>query len=126
MDDLELASYLRSLRRRAGFSQRDLADLIGYLSGDQISRHERADNLPSLLIALSYEAVFRVPVAELFPGIYESVKQEIELRLVEYEKTLQQGVAKGRKAPARARQLVWFTERNDSVHHRPTNAKGEI
>ena len=113
MDDLELTSYLRSLRRRAGFSQCDLAELIGYLSGDQVSRHERADTMPSLLAAFSYEVVFRVPVAELFPGIYATVKQDIEERLANLERELEQSNAKGRKAPLTARKLEWFNERNN-------------
>jgi transcriptional regulator with XRE-family HTH domain len=125
MDDLELTSYLRSLRRRAGFSQCDLAELIGYLSGDQVSRHERADSLPSLLAAFSYEIVFRVPVAQLFPGVYATVKQQIEERLSNLEQELEQSSAKGRKAPLSARKLEWFTGRNNSAPESKADAKRE-
>ena len=125
MDDLELTSNLRSLRRRAGFSQRDLAELIGYLSGDQVSRHERADSLPSLMAAFSYEIVFRIPVAELFPGVYETVKLEIEERLASLERELERSTAKGRKAPFSARKLEWFCERNSPVAESTTDAQGK-
>jgi transcriptional regulator with XRE-family HTH domain len=123
MEDLELTSYLRSLRRRAGFSQRDLAELIGYLSGDQVSRHERADSLPSLLAAFSYEIVFRVPVADLFPGVYATVKQQIEERLSDLERELGESSAKGRKAPMSARKLEWFNGRNNLTQQSNTDAK---
>lgn len=111
MDDPEIVSYLRSLRRRAGFSQRDFAELVGYLSHDQISRHERANSLPPLLIALTYEAVFQVPIAQLFPGVYSTVQDGMEERLVAYKKRLLESAGKGRKAPVLARQIEWLTER---------------
>lgn len=111
MDDPEIVSYLRSLRRRAGFSQRDFAELVGYLSHDQVSRHERASSLPPLLIALTYEAVFQVPIAQLFPGVYATVRAGMEERLVAYKNQLLESSAKGRKAPVAARQLEWLTER---------------
>jgi transcriptional regulator with XRE-family HTH domain len=126
MDDLELVSYLRSLRRHAGFSQRDLAELIGYPSHDQISRHERGDNLPSLLIALSYEAVFGLSIAELFPGVYTAVQDGIEQRLAAYHAKLLESSGKGRKAPATARQLEWFTGRNGPQSRQFGDAPREV
>ncbi len=113
MEDLEIASYLRSLRKRAGLSQRDLADLFGHLTKGEVSRHERAESLPSLLAALGYEAVFRVPVAELFPGIYETVSMGIEERLAKAEIDLHQRHAKGRKAHTVAQRLEWLGERRN-------------
>jgi DNA-binding XRE family transcriptional regulator len=115
MDDLEPTGYLRSVRRRAGFSQRELAHLIGYLSHDQVSRHERGENLPSILVALAYESIFRVSVSRLFPSIAWTVEQGIEERLATLESTLLQTAAKGRKAPSNARKLEWFYERNGSA-----------
>jgi transcriptional regulator with XRE-family HTH domain len=114
METLELASYLRFHRKRAGLSQRKLGKLIGYLSKDQVSKHERAEVLPSLMSALGYEAIFRVPITELFPGIYGAVKLGIEERLTEIEGRLQQSTAKGRQAQDTARTLEWFWERNNS------------
>jgi len=113
MEDLEVASYLRSLRKRAGLSQRELADLLGCLTKATVSRHERAESLPSLLIAFGYEAVFHVPVAELFPGVYESVKLGIEDRLAKIEADLHASDAKGRKAQPVARRLEWLGERRN-------------
>ena len=113
MEDLELASYLRSLRKRAGLSQRELANLIGYLTKGAVSRHERGEVLPSLLAALGYEAVFHVPVADLFPGVYKTVRVGIEDRLAKVENDLHQSHAKGRKAHTIARRLEWLGERRN-------------
>jgi DNA-binding XRE family transcriptional regulator len=112
MEDLEITSYLRSHRKRAGLTQRDLANLLGYLSHNQVSKHERAETLPSLLIALGYQALFRVPIAELFPGVYGTVKLGVEERLAAIESELHQSSAKGREAHAIARRLEWLCERN--------------
>lgn len=76
-----------------------------------MSRHERGESLPSILVAFAYEAIFGVPVANLFPGIYATVEQGIEARLDAHEAALSQTIAKGRKAPATARKLEWFCER---------------
>jgi transcriptional regulator with XRE-family HTH domain len=113
MDDLEITSYLRSHRKSAGLSQRDLAKIIGYLTTAQVSKYERAEILPPLLVALAYEAVFRRPVAELFPGIYETVRKEIEEHLDKMETELQQLTAKGREAQITARMLEWLWERKN-------------
>ena len=65
-----------------------------------------------MLIALGYQAVFRVPVAELFPGVYETVELGIEKRLAAIEIDLQESTVKGRRAHTVARRLEWFYERN--------------
>ena len=113
MDDLEITSYLRSHRKSAGLSQRDLAKIIGYLTTAQVSKYERAEILPSLLVALAYEVVFGKPVAELFPGIHETVRKGIEERLAKMESELQQLTAKGREAQVTARKLEWLWERKN-------------
>src|ERR1039458_8748831 len=78
MNQPHLATYLRSHRKHSGLSQRELAYLLGYPDEGQVSRHERAYSIPSFLIALSYQAIFRVPVSDLFPVAYETVRQTIE------------------------------------------------
>jgi DNA-binding XRE family transcriptional regulator len=112
MQEIELASYLRFHRKRSGLTQRDLGNLIGHLTKHQVSKHERAEALPSLLSALAYEAVFRVPVAALYPGIYRTLQEAIDGRLQELEARLQQSSVKGRAVHATAKTLVWLTERS--------------
>ena len=94
-------------------SQRELAELVGLIARHQISTHERSVAIPSLLVALSYEAIFRVPVKELFADLYGALQQNIEERLAEMEQTLHNSTAKGRKAQIVARKLEWLWERKN-------------
>ena len=94
-------------------SQRELAELVGLIARHQISMHERSAAFPSLLVALSYQAVFGVSIAELFPGLYDTVRLNIDERLAELEKMLQDSTAKGRKARIVARKLEWLWERKN-------------
>ena len=108
-----LATYLRVHRLKSGMNQRQLAELIGIIAHHQVSIHERSVAFPSLIAALSYQAVFRVPVDELFPGIYEPILKSIEERLSEMEKDLHDSAASGRTAEAIARRLEWLCSRRN-------------
>ena len=122
MDYSELASYLRSHRRQSGLSQRELGSLLGYPDKGQISRHERLATMPSLLTALSYQAIFRVPIAELFPGVYEAVKQAVEERLAKMEAEWHESAVEGPDADLIARKLEWCWERQNLDHPDLQNA----
>jgi hypothetical protein len=98
-----------------------VAQLLGYPDQGPVSRHERLCNVPPLLIALSYQAIFRVPVSDLFPGVYEATRQAIEERLAKMGHDLEQCSAKGRNAAMIARKLEWMWERQnqdqpESIH----------
>ena len=67
-------------RRRMGFSQQRVAELAGYLSPSDISRFERGERPPSLLMALKLEIIYRVPVAFLFPDLYLRLRQTIRAK----------------------------------------------
>ncbi|MGE0405270.1 MAG: helix-turn-helix transcriptional regulator [Candidatus Korobacteraceae bacterium] len=110
-----LANYLRTHRKRAGLSQRDLAILLGYPNEGAVSRQERFRSVPPLLVALSYEVLFQAPVADLFAGLREAVEQLVEARLQDFEQTLQQRHGRGPGAAITARKLVWLSERRRSV-----------
>jgi hypothetical protein len=81
--------------------------------------------MPTLLAAFGYAALFGVPVEELFPGVYATVRQEIEDRLANLVRELEQSTAKGRKAPLSARKLEWFYERNNPAADSIADAKTE-
>jgi transcriptional regulator with XRE-family HTH domain len=76
----KLQNYLRTYRKRFGLSQKELAFLLGFKSGAQVSRSERFQQVPNLQTALAFQAVFGVPVAELFAGIYEQAEKETSKR----------------------------------------------
>lgn len=63
-----------------GFSQRQVAQIFGYLSQTDVSQYERGRKLPSLVTALKFEIVYRVPVAFLFPELYRWLKNQLRAR----------------------------------------------
>lgn len=67
--------YLRPYRRRWGFTQKELAHLLGCKSGTVISRLEQGQRRPSLRIALACYIVFGTPPYELFPGVFSHVER---------------------------------------------------
>jgi|HubBroStandDraft_1064217.scaffolds.fasta_scaffold967215_1 transcriptional regulator with XRE-family HTH domain len=113
MDSSPAASYLRTYRKKSGLSQSELAEVLGLISEWRISEHERSITIPRLLTAISYEIIFNVPISKLFPGVYETVRGNVESRLAELEARLQDSNAKGRAANPIARKLEWICERKN-------------
>ena len=105
------ANYLRAHRKRAGLSQRDLGRLLGSNDPGMVSRHERASSLPSLLVALAYERIYRVPVASLFGELQANIRTQIDSNLSELESKLGQRSALDRGADLIAQKLMWLQQR---------------
>lgn len=72
--------YLRSCRRRAALSQRDIAFLLGVTAISKISRYERNVTLPPIRTALAYQVICGRSMESLFRGAYESVRAEVHHR----------------------------------------------
>jgi transcriptional regulator with XRE-family HTH domain len=72
--------YLRSCRRRASLSQRDIAFLLGVKAISKISRYERNVMLPPVRTALAYEVIFGRPVTQLFRGAYDRIRSDVRRR----------------------------------------------
>src|ERR1700746_1217269 len=70
-------NYLRTCRRKAGLSHRELAYLLGNATAGHISRYERRKRLPSVKTALGFQAALNTPVSELFAETYRSVSKEV-------------------------------------------------
>jgi transcriptional regulator with XRE-family HTH domain len=64
-------------RRRMGLTQRQVARLVGHRDASMLSHYEHGRVLPPLAVALKLEIVYRVPIAFLFPGMYEELRREI-------------------------------------------------
>lgn len=105
-----LSNYIRTHRKRAGLSQRELGNILGYTKVT-VFRHEHVVALPPLLTALRYEVLFSVPVSTLFAGMREAIQGEIEERLAELEKDLHRGTA----LEARKQTLDWLAVRRASL-----------
>ena len=64
-------------RKRMGFSQKYVAQLLGLKDTATLCHYERGHLMPPLMVALGLEIIFRVPVAFLFPRLYEELRAEI-------------------------------------------------
>jgi transcriptional regulator with XRE-family HTH domain len=86
-----LDNYLRMYRKRAGFSQDEVAYLLGAKSGTITSRYERFRRAPSLETALACEAIYGVPARELFAGTADRAARVVRRRARTLEKRLRAG-----------------------------------
>ena len=103
-----MENHLRAHRRRCGLSQRDLAELVGYLREWQIWRHERAEALPPLHIALAYEVIFEIPVSKLFRGLNAKVTEEVRRKISVMREELERSTKRPTKAAQR--KLQWLNQ----------------
>lgn len=71
----KLQNYIRTHRKRSGLSQAELVYLLRLKSLSTVSRVEHFRRIPSLEVALAYEVIFRIPVRELFPGLFEQIER---------------------------------------------------
>ena len=76
----KLDNYLRTYRKRAGLSQEEIAYLLGACNGTKMGRYECFKRTPNLQTALACEAIFGVPVRELFAGVYERAERTVARR----------------------------------------------
>jgi transcriptional regulator with XRE-family HTH domain len=60
-----------------GFTQKRVARLLGHRDTSMLSHYEHGRAIPPLGIALSLEIIYRVPVAFLFPGMYDKLRLRI-------------------------------------------------
>lgn len=103
-----LENYLHTYRKRSGMTQREVALLLGCENGAQVSRYEKRHRVPPLQTALAYEAIFGIPVSELFAGRYLSAERTIQKPLVKLEEKLQSLPTKGSKGCMTAQKLRWL------------------
>ncbi len=77
MQKPKLPNQLVVYRRRMGLPQRLVSRLLGHQGASVLSRYERGRLLPTLEMALRLEIIYRVPVAFLFPTLYETLRANI-------------------------------------------------
>ena len=75
--DLPKQNNLVLYRRRMGFTQKQVARLLGQRDASMVSHYEHGRALPPLAAALALEIILRVPVAFIFPGMYDDLKHQI-------------------------------------------------
>ena len=120
---MKLTNYLRAYRRRAGLTQRELAFLLGVKNHSPVSEIEKRHRAPMLRTALALEAIFGVPVGELFAGMREPIAREIEQRVNKLASDLTSKVGtEKRRDYHTARKLSWLQVRRGSIaSDEPTN-----
>ena len=69
-----LGCYLRPFRIRWGFSQRELADILGYSDRNYISYLEREQRQPKLKDAVALCVLFGAEPHELFPALCTDIE----------------------------------------------------
>ena len=77
-----LKTYLLTYRKRTGFSQREIAFLLGISSGTTVSKHETGARKPFLKAALSYQIILGESASDLFAGWYMELARAIRGRAV--------------------------------------------
>ncbi len=75
----KLIHYLRNERRIAGYTQADIAALLGVPWKTRIARYERGA-VPPIDLALAYEVIFGKPASELLAGERERIESNVRRR----------------------------------------------
>ena len=87
--DQPLTAYLRPLRRRYGFTQEELAFLIGIKSRTAVSRIEGSKRKPSLAAVYICALLFNTPPPHLFPDLMSELHEALLRRANELYEELQ-------------------------------------
>jgi transcriptional regulator with XRE-family HTH domain len=95
---------LKPHRKRRGFTQEELAFLLGDRKHSAISRYEAGDRKPDLKTAVAFKVLFESDLRELFPGVHAQVCGEIaeRARLLSEQIRSQEG---GRRADYKLKML---------------------
>jgi DNA-binding XRE family transcriptional regulator len=99
-------NYIRAHRRRCGLSQKELGILVGYGHGSAIGRHERSKVAPPLVVALAYEVIFEISVAQLFTGFHVAVTQSVARNLQELKADLENQRGERRRSNVEKKQWL--------------------
>ena len=107
-----LPNYLRTNRKQISLSQEEVAFLLGIKGmekGGKVSRDENYVRIPTLEMALAYEAIYGKPIRELFAGLYEQVGRDVSSRakILSYRKN---GVPDPRKQKALSELVLRFSK----------------
>ncbi len=91
---------LRIHRRQSGFTQEEVAFLLGMRVHSLVSRHEGLKREPDLRIAFAYQLVFSSSAHDLFPSVFTDVCNVLAQRARELAERLEparSGCRSGRK-----------------------------
>ena len=115
MNSRRLENYLKAYRKKTGLTQREVSFLLGWKAGEQLSRYEGRHRLPPLRTALAFQAIFRIPVAELFAGVRQSVNRDITARIGTLIADLQKENSKGKQLRLATKKLTWLSTNHGRI-----------
>ena len=75
---------IRTYRLRRGFSQRDVAKILGYRNQSPISHWENGSKVPNLENFLKLSAALKVPPELLYRDLLRKVREEVFRRKREF------------------------------------------
>lgn len=84
--------------------------------GGNVCRDERFAREPSLRAALAYEAIYKIPVRDLFAGLYQQIEQEVagRAKILNFRKDFKPS----RRAECRRQMLMYLAVRaSKQVHY---------
>lgn len=96
-------NYLAFHRRRNGLTAQTLAKLLGYTHRSVVGRCETGQRPPTLRFALACQAVFGVAPAEMFPGFYAKLEEDVLGQAAALDRALRR---KSGEVAARQRKLL--------------------
>jgi transcriptional regulator with XRE-family HTH domain len=70
-------SFVRAHRRRCGFSQAELALLLGVASSTTVSRIERSVRTPTATVMVACCILFGLPAPELFTSLHDEIEEVV-------------------------------------------------
>lgn len=80
MSNEKIKNNLLAVRRRYGFSRKQVAHLLGYKSSSSIARIEQGARLPNSRTLLSLEILYRTPVAHLYAPLYAALRDTLRAK----------------------------------------------
>jgi transcriptional regulator with XRE-family HTH domain len=83
--------------------------LAGAKNSAQISRYEKFLRLPSLRTAFALQVIFKIPLADLFAGVQETVNLETTGRIERLKNKLDANVESGKQQRFVARKRSWLS-----------------
>lgn len=92
-----VGNYIRAHRRKRGLTQLELGILVGYGHGYAVGKHERSRAMPPFHVALAYEIIFEIPVAQLFTGFHSAAADAVARNLQDLKAHLDAERARGNK-----------------------------
>jgi len=111
MTSQQLPNYLRTYRKRSGFSQEELAYAVQLSDKSEWCKLERFRREPSYRTARACGYAFGVPAAKLFPGIDASTKRETARRMQKLRSRLAAKVDAGYFQRRITQKLEWLGQR---------------